>query len=128
MKAIYGKAFRAPTFLELYDQTNLGPNGIRGNQTLAPETINNVELEVGYVKKSVLLRAVGYYYQIDNLIRAYDPHGRGATGYWENTGNISTYGVEGEITYSTSKILSLFVNAAFYQEVFEWNTDKVIPI
>ncbi len=47
VKALYANAFSAPTFQELYDNTNADLNGYVGNPTLGPERIATGEGEVG---------------------------------------------------------------------------------
>ena len=48
IKGIYGRAFRAPTFQELSDWTNIGPDGTLGNENLEEEKAANYSIETGY--------------------------------------------------------------------------------
>ena len=50
VKALYGRAFRAPSFYELF--LNL-PIAFQGNPELRPATINTVELAAGYRRQNL---------------------------------------------------------------------------
>lgn len=65
-KFLYGRAFRAPSFTELFSKNN--PSQI-GNADLEPETINTYEFSVDYqVKPDWNVQANAFYYEIDDLI------------------------------------------------------------
>lgn len=66
VKALYGRAFRAPSFEELYAENN--PVTL-GNSSLDPETINTVELGFDYRPSlSTKLLFTLFSYKADNLI------------------------------------------------------------
>jgi len=122
-KGLYGKAFRAPTFQELYDNSSLGNvYGVKGNEKLQPENIQTAEIgaEFNY-KKKVILRYNIFYNLNKNLIRIYDPHGNGSIGTYENIGNITTYGNEAEAIFIITPEISFFANYSQFISVFEWN-------
>jgi len=65
-KLLYGRAFRAPSFLEQKQQNSPLFNG---NSDLEPETIDSIELAFDYRPMSNLRLASNfYYYQIEDLI------------------------------------------------------------
>ena len=65
-KLLYGQAYRAPSFIEQYQ--NNSPLFI-GNRQVRPETIETTELAFDYRPISTLRTALNiYYYEIDDLI------------------------------------------------------------
>ena len=72
-KLLYGRAFRAPSFRDLYDQTGVSetPGGvlIQGNPNLRPETTNTVEASVeSSPTHLVTLRANAFYIRTEDVI------------------------------------------------------------
>jgi len=72
-KLLYGRAFRAPSFRDLYDQTGVSETAggliIRGNTELRPETVNT--FEAGFETspwKLLTLRANAYYIRTSDVI------------------------------------------------------------
>lgn len=65
LKFLYGQAFRAPNFKELYDQNN---NVSIGNPVLKPEEIDTYEAGFGYAFSKVKLNMSYFFSQIDNMI------------------------------------------------------------
>jgi iron complex outermembrane receptor protein len=72
-KLLYGRAFRAPSFRDLYDQTGVsetaGGLNILGNHELRPETVNT--FEVGFETspwKLLTLRGNAYYIRTADVI------------------------------------------------------------
>lgn len=122
LKGLYGKAFRAPTFQELYDNSNLGNvYGVKGNEKLQPESIQTCELGAESNYKKIVLRYNIFYNLNENLIRIYDPHGNGSIGVYENIGNIKTYGNEAEVILFISTKINFFINYSQFIREFEWN-------
>lgn len=65
-KLLYGQAFRAPSFLELYQQNS---QLFIGNPDLEPEKIQTIELAFDYRPTETLRSALNiFYYQIDDPI------------------------------------------------------------
>lgn len=92
-KWLYGKAYRAPSFVELYTQNNIS---VLGNPTLAPETIHSAEWAFDYHPTSTLRTAVnGYYYHIENMIVMRLDTDQVAPTF-QNTGHQHGYGFEVE--------------------------------
>ncbi len=127
IKGLYGKAFRAPTFNELYDNTTLGSEyGVKGNRTLKPETINTFELANEFDLDMLLLKYNVFYIKNDNLIRIYDPFGGGSVGNYNNIGNLVTYGHEFEFDVMLNKVLHISGNYSHYLSTFNWNKETVL--
>ena len=126
-KGLYGTAFRAPTFQELYDNTAIGNEyGVKGNVNLTPEKIKTIEIGTKITYKNIILNYNIYYVFHKNLIRIYDPHGGGSIGIYENIGNTKTFGNEAELFVQLWRDkLNLFVNYSQYLCTFEWNKEKV---
>ena len=108
-KLLYGRAFRAPSFAELFAINN--PVTL-GNPELEPEIINTIELAVDYrpsfdVRTELSLFA----YKIEDLIR-FIPDQSG-TSTAENVGNQEGYGFELETEWKLTSELSLKGNYAF---------------
>lgn len=65
LKLLYGRAFRAPNFKELYDQNN---NVSIGNPNLKPEEIDTYEAGLGYAFAKLKLNLGYFFSKIDNMI------------------------------------------------------------
>lgn len=126
-KGLYGKAFRAPTFQELYDNTTIGNEyGVKGNVDLIPEKINTVELGTKITYKHIVLNYNVFYVEHIDLIRIYDPHGGGSIGIYENIGSIKTFGNEAELIVKLFRDkMNFFINYSQYLSMFEWNKEHV---
>ena len=73
LKVLYGEAFRAPSFLEMF--TTNQP-AIQGNEDLSPERIKTYEVGLSYKFKRYVTSSVNYFYNdISDLIalRALNP-------------------------------------------------------
>ncbi len=88
LKLLFGSAFRAPNFVEMYNSSN--PVEI-GNPDLKPETIKTYEASIGYQFHENLWANVTYF---QNNIK--DAIGRRTTTY-ENLGRVRVDGVEVEV-------------------------------
>lgn len=90
VKLLYGQAFRAPNFKELYDQNN---TFAIGNPNLKPEKIETYEAGVGYRVFQRGKASVNYFYsRIDDSID------RDSTPpKWVNKGEVKVHGVELEL-------------------------------
>jgi iron complex outermembrane receptor protein len=65
LKAQYARAFRPPTFIEMFSQNN---SVVNGNPNIRPATIDTYE--VGYIYKAdrTVIRTTLYYSELDDLI------------------------------------------------------------
>jgi len=108
-KFLYGRAFRAPSFVELGAQNgSVNP----GNMGLRPETINTVEWAFDYRPFSSLRTALNlYYYHINDLIASASVCQSLAN--YNNCGVQNGYGTELEWNWKLSDQLSLLGNYAW---------------
>jgi outer membrane receptor protein involved in Fe transport len=108
-KLMYGRAFRAPSFIELY--TDQGPQ-LQGNPTLKPETIDTLEFSVN--KKwqyNLSTGATLFWYSSKDLIAETTNTFR----TFANTSGADGYGVEFVGQYRPTDALSLDVNYTFLE-------------
>jgi len=128
-KILYGKAFRAPAFRELYTINN--PNSL-GNPNLKPETIDTWELAFNYhpeiqnddsstENKNLkvgqwLLSTNIFHYNWKDAIQ-YAPNANNATFIAQNVGQQEGYGVELEMTWKASDNLNLTGNYAWQHAI-----------
>ncbi|CAG1020646.1 Colicin I receptor [Patescibacteria group bacterium] len=92
-KLLYGKAFRAPSFSEQFNQNN---PVLLGNKDLKPETINSIEWAVDYCPIDSLRTALNlYFYDIKNQIIAVPDVGKSSATF-QNSGNQQGFGSEFE--------------------------------
>jgi len=107
LKVMYGEAFRAPTFAELYNQNN--PSLI-GNPHLDPEKIKTVEL--GWQNSSFAgmeLTATLFYNQISDIITLE------SNGMYDNEGKLEVAGIEAQMKYNLGRGSFIVANYT-YQE------------
>ncbi|MEK7991380.1 MAG: TonB-dependent receptor, partial [Thiotrichaceae bacterium] len=108
-KLLYGRAFRAPAFFELYNQNN--PVAL-GNPSLIPETIETTELAFNYhVTKNFNLGINLFQYKLTDAIR-FIPDNQG-NGQAQNFGNQEGDGFELEAEWKVSDKFRLVGNYAF---------------
>lgn len=104
-KMMYGEAFRAPTFAELYNQNN---PVLVGNPNLNPEDIET--FEVSYMNADIdnaeiTLTLFDNY--LSNLITV------DSTGHHVNSGNINTNGLEAEVKYNLGRGSFIMANYTY---------------
>lgn len=126
IKGLYGEAFRAPTFRELYDDTRVGNSGVKGNAELEPETVKTSELGFEYNVSNWVLRGSAFYNETDDLIGIFDEHGSGGRATIENIGYTRSYGGELELTWVIQHGVQFFVNAARQHTEFFWGDNPVV--
>lgn len=125
-KGLFARAFRAPTFKELYDNTSIGNEyGVRGNDELKPETISTVEFSAEFIKRKIYLRLTSFYSENDNLIEIYDPNGNGGIGEYRNIGNTKNKGYATDVIWKISENLNFTGNFSQYFNLFEWDSTAV---
>jgi len=120
-KLLYGRAFRAPSFSELFNQNN--PLA-QGNPNLNPETIETFELAFDYLpalRVHSLLNV--FYYKIKDLIEYAPEAGLLVT---QNTKDQDGYGLEIEGDWEVTGNLTLKANCAF-QRSKDSNTNEIVP-
>lgn len=113
-KLLYGRAFRAPSFAELYLKNN--PAAV-GNPNLKPETIDMIELGTQYTLNTKFKSSINvYWYDINNFIHSVSS----SVGVkYHNIGEQKGAGIELELNYQASDKLLFFVDYAY-----RWTKDK----
>lgn len=120
-KLLAGRAFRAPSFQELY---NINNPVATGNPHLKPETISTVEAAISWQPSSrVQFGANVFRYEMKDILRFVsntDP----TTGYTaQNTGGQTGRGLELEAAWDVTKMMRLAANYG-YQRSLDQTTDK----
>lgn len=121
-KFLYGRAFRAPSFAELYNINN--PVSL-GNPNLKPETIDTVELAFDYQLTEKVRTGLNlFHYRMHDIIRFLADPAPTTTITAQNAGDQKGYGLEWEYSWSISSTLKLNANYAFQRsEDQTTNTD-----
>ena len=110
-KFLYGRAFRAPSFAELYNINN--PVSL-GNPTLDPETIDTLELAFDYQLSDKVRTDVNlFHYQMRHIIRFVPDPSPATTITAQNTGDQTGYGLEWEATWNIDSAWELKGNIAY---------------
>lgn len=119
-KLLYGQAFRAPAFFELYARAN--PVAL-GNPDLEPETIESTELAFQVSPSNDWVMDLNFYhYEIEDLIDfVADP---GGTFTAQNTGRVRGLGMETRLRYQLAASAQLLVNYS-YQRTRDQNGDPL---
>ncbi|MCP4138178.1 MAG: TonB-dependent receptor [bacterium] len=118
-KALFGMAFRAPSFNELYVYNNPAQEG---NPNLDPETITTIEALVGLSPmKNLKATITGFYIQAKDLIQE---DKTAAVPKLQNMGNVNSLGVEGEVKVVLEKNKYAFCNVS-YQKVTDVSHDTI---
>jgi iron complex outermembrane receptor protein len=110
LKAMYGQAFRAPTFVEsyLYAQGGL----IAGNENNRSETISTSELEASYrFGTRAVWRVVLFQNRIKDLIQLLSVPG-GGLEYLNTPGTTEVSGIETEVSLVFTPALHGYVNCS----------------
>ncbi len=109
-KFLYGRAFRAPAFNELYNINN--PVAI-GNSDLKPETIDTYEIAFNHQINHRLQAGLNlFHYQMSDVIRFST-----LTSEAENSGEIEGNGLEIESTYRVSPGFHITGNYSYQRAV-----------
>ncbi|MCG2583303.1 TonB-dependent siderophore receptor [Massilia sp. TS11] len=121
-KLLYGRAFRAPSFVEAYGQGN--PVSL-GNPNLSPEKNGTLEMAVAWQAAPTLQVNLNLYrYAMDNIIRTVPNAIAGTGSTYANTGGQNGRGGELEATWTPSHALRLIFNLARQHSTDEaTNTD-----
>jgi len=123
LKVLYGRAFRAPSFYELYSRNN--PSFV-GNPDLEPEIVNTYELSVGAdITDSLSTRLTGFRNDFKDsveIVNTIDSSGF-SQRIFENKSELRTQGVEVELTYDFGKGSYMGINYTF-QDGKNLDTDE----
>ncbi|HEY3119930.1 MAG TPA: TonB-dependent receptor [Vicinamibacteria bacterium] len=96
LKLLYGRAFRAPTFLELF----FNFTGFIGNPSLKPSTINTFEVALGFRRPRLRASVNAYANSLRNFIVPERPFNPGESQRFINLPGIDARGVELEVVRS----------------------------
>lgn len=120
-KLMYGRAFRAPSFSEMYAINN---PVIQGNPNLDPEIINTVELSFDYRPLFDLNTKLNLFaYKAEEIIR-FVPDEQGTSTTAQNKGNQEGYGFEVETKWDVSSQFQIQGNYSFQYSIdLETNTN-----
>jgi iron complex outermembrane receptor protein len=122
-KLLYGRAFRAPSFQELFAVNN--PANI-GNASLDPETIDTVEFGLDWDAGRGLRAAINvFYYRMDDIIRFAPDPAPATSATAQNTGKQTGYGLEAELAWQASQRLRVSGNYAYQHSTDDTANDDV---
>ena len=111
LKLLYGEAFRAPNFVEMF--TTNQP-AIRGNEDLDPETIRTYEVGLRYRFNKYVTSGINYFNNdIKDLIVLKTLESNQNTSRYENFGDVHIQGVEMETKVDIAKGNYVFMNYTF---------------
>ncbi len=114
-KLLYGQAFRAPAFTELYSINN---PVYRGNPSLKPETIRTLEAAMAWqAQPNLEVNLSLYRYRMKDIIRTTD--GGNNTVVFDNIGALRGHGFELESTWDASRRLRLSGHLAWQRSIDE---------
>ena len=120
LKLMYGEAFRAPTFAELYNKNN--PTFV-GNENLKPETIQTAEITfINNDIDNTQLSFTLFNSDIENLILVDASNGN----KYANTGKIRTQGSKIELKYKLHRGSYVLANYS-YQDAQNKTTNQDMP-
>jgi iron complex outermembrane receptor protein len=123
LKVMYGRAFRAPTFQELYTQNN---PAVQGNPELDAETIDTYEVSLGArFMERLSARLTGFHSTIEDNITLVTLPGS-QNGIFQNKEELRTIGCEAELKYELGKGSYLAMNYT-YQDHENRDTGDPIP-
>ena len=108
LKVLYGRAFRAPAFIELYSRVP----GLRGSPDLDPATVNSIETSASLRRRNLRL-TVNYYANFvrDLIVREGDV--RALTGVLVNHPGLDSQGYEVEVKRTFGVDHSAFLNYSY---------------
>lgn len=112
-KLIYGEAFRAPSYLELYAPTA----ATKPNPNLVPERSKTWELSFAYAATRNLKLDIGFYRFVQSDLIAAD-----ASNQFQNTGRNTAHGIEMEAQWQATKTLRLAGNLSHRKETIAFNS------
>jgi iron complex outermembrane receptor protein len=108
-KLMYGQAFRAPSFLELYSLTS----ATKPNRNLAPEESKTWDLSFSYAATRRLVFGLDFYHFVQTNVIGAD-----ATNRYQNIGNLMANGVELEARWQATDNLRLVGNLSDRHEQY----------
>jgi outer membrane receptor for ferrienterochelin and colicins len=124
IKLLYGHAFRAPAFSELYIATT----SMVGNERLNPEKIRSFEIGINQKLNPNISTSINYFY--NSLTDLIMPTGEIVVEGWppqlENSGKINAQGIEAEVKANFKKNTYAYFNYSYARAKNEL-TGEVVP-
>lgn len=116
-KLLYGQAFRAPSFNELYSINNPAQ---RGNSSIQPESIKTLEAALIWQARNDLQAKLNIFqFRMKNLIRTVPNAIKGTGSSYANINSQEGHGVETELNWQASRQLRVSGNYSY-----QVNTDQ----
>ncbi len=116
-KLLYGRAFRAPAFVELYNINN--PVSL-GNPNIKPETIDTLELAFDYRPTDSLRTGLNLFrYEMSDIIRFVSDPAPATSKTAQNQGTQDGYGVEWEMRWNVTRSVDIKANYAWQHSTDE---------
>lgn len=112
-KLMYGQAFRAPSYLELYSRTA----ATLPNVNLRPEQSKTWDLSFSYLASKDLKLGLGLYQFAQTDLIAQD-----ASGQYQNLGNNTSHGVELEAIWQATRTLRVSGNLTHREDSIPFNS------
>ncbi|MDZ4200796.1 MAG: TonB-dependent receptor [Gallionella sp.] len=110
-KLLYGRAFRAPSFVELYSINNPVQ---QGNPSLKPETNQTLEAAITWqARKDILLNLNFFHYEMKDIIRLVPNVAPAVGSSYSNTGQQHGNGMELESVWDYSPTMRLTGNYSY---------------
>ncbi len=120
LKLLYGSAFRAPSFIELYNANNPAETG---NSDLNPEKIDTFEVSIGYEFANHYSTNITYFRSvIDDTIKV------GPDAVYANTGKVKIDGVEVELKVNFKESHYGYVNYTYQYPRDDETGSRVIDV
>jgi len=119
LKALYGEAFRAPDFSELYFEGVVQEQ----KQAMKPEKIATAECLVGYHFTPNISASLGFFQAEANDLIAWYPKGDSVS--LVNVGEMQSYGMEAELKASFGKLQYAYLNFT-WQDVKDTTNAEII--
>ncbi len=110
LKLLYGEAFRAPNFFEMYIANQ---PVLRGNEALDPETISTYEVGLSYRFNKYVTSSLNYFYNDVQDLIVLRPIANTTTFRYENFTDAHIQGVEMETKVDIAKGNYVFMNYTF---------------
>lgn len=116
-KLMYGQAFRAPAYNELYSINNPVNRGFAG---LQPETMRTLEMAFSWQsRRDMQVNLNFFHYEMRDIIRSVANSVAGTGSTFMNTGNQNGKGMELETLWDISRNVRLSANYSYQQSIDE---------
>ena len=111
LKLLYGEAFRAPSFYEMFITNQ---PAVQGNEDLDPERIKTYEIGLSYKFNKYVISSINYFYNdIKDLIVLHIVDPITQTARYDNFGDAHVQGIEMETKVDIIKDNYVFMNYTF---------------